>query len=342
MRATPLVLVLSAAATFGALSSACGTPAPKCSVANCTGCCDSSGACVQPVTAAQCGASGNACIACSSGATCDLGVCKGGSGTGGGAGTGGGSATGGGAATGGGSATGGGAASGGGSGTGGGAASGGGTATGGGSATGGGTATGGGGGATSFDAGLVTLDDGGTAVPPTIALTFAASCGTVNRCPGNELGTWVYTAGCIEDSAFSALGGPLAQVGCSATFANKSGSIAGSVRFDGASVTRTVVGAVSTTMTASGTACVFGCSNVAGYFPAGISGTCALNAGGTACVCDLSIDIGEAGAQTYQWTADGGLALGSGETFDACIMGSSLQFRETTQGALPAVFALSK
>jgi hypothetical protein len=56
---------------------------PKCSPANCTGCCDATGQCQTP-SAAQCGANGLACQACNAAQTCVQGICTfpGGIGTG--------------------------------------------------------------------------------------------------------------------------------------------------------------------------------------------------------------------------------------------------------------------
>jgi hypothetical protein len=299
-----------------------------------------------------CGLSGNGCVVCNVGTNCEFGRCVtastgGGSGGGTGGGTGGGAMGGGtgGGATGGG--TGGGATGGGtgggttGGGTGGGATGGG---TGGG-ATGGGTG-GGDAGMPMFDAGTVTRPDGGTLNPQTFAITFAQDCGNVTLCSGNEVDAWAYTAGCIDDAAFTPVTNAAQQFGCSATVSNKNGALAGSVVFDGTMVHRSARGEVNYTLTATGSTCVQGCAffgpQLASY---GLRGSCASN--GTACVCDLTFDIAQSGSYSYtynggQLTVMGATSDGGSETYESCITGSNLTYRETTQGGIPGVFTLTK
>jgi hypothetical protein len=50
---------------------ACGTPAPKCTTANCTGCCDQmTDTCRAGSEATACGVGGTLCVACPSTQTC--------------------------------------------------------------------------------------------------------------------------------------------------------------------------------------------------------------------------------------------------------------------------------
>jgi hypothetical protein len=176
--------------------------------------------------------------------------------------------------------------------------------------------------------------------PPTVRLSFAPSCGTVTSCPGNEVASWYYTAGCIEDSAFTVVTNAAGQVGCTATVSDKDGGVAGSVIFDGTQVHRSVVGQITYKMTATGSFCLQFCSSIPGQLPAGISGSCAVQ--GQACICDLAFDIGQSGSQGYTYS-NGVLTLADGDTFDSCITGLELRYRETTtQGAIPGIFTLSK
>lgn len=55
---------------------ACQAPTPTCGSANCGGCCDANGQCIASPTTQQCGKGGAACSACSSGYTCNVGVCQ--------------------------------------------------------------------------------------------------------------------------------------------------------------------------------------------------------------------------------------------------------------------------
>jgi hypothetical protein len=76
----------------------CGTTTKRCLRSNCAGCCDENDECKSGTAAIACGSDGRTCSACTSGMSCDAGVCVSGngggsSGTGGGnTGTGGGSA----------------------------------------------------------------------------------------------------------------------------------------------------------------------------------------------------------------------------------------------------------
>ncbi len=326
----PRLSVLVFASALSGAFFACGTSAPKCSPVSCAGCCTEAGACVDGKVQTECGSQGNACASCGAGTACEFGICRGAS-TGGGSGA----VTGGGAGGGG-----GGSATGGGTGTGGGSATGGGA---GGAAGGGGGATGGGGGSRP-DAGPVILDagtpgvDGGTLFPPTVPLTFMATCGPVAPCAGNEIGNWMYSAGCIDNSAFTLLSGLVAQLGCTSTISGKNGAIAGAVVFDGTNVHRNVVGLVNFHFAAVGQTCVALCSNVSGQLPAGMTGTCAAT--GSACECDLSFDLSDNLTQPYTYTGGMLATATSMEQYNTCITGPSLAYRETTDGGIPGVFTL--
>lgn len=171
------------------------------------------------------------------------------------------------------------------------------------------------------------------------------NCGNVTSCPGNEVDAWAYSSGCIDDSAFSRVTNAAMSVGCSASVTNKNGSIAGSVVFDGTAVHRVVVGAVNFTLTAGGNcgSALF-CNAIPGQLGSfGISGTCSVV--GADCVCALTFPIGQTGSQSYTYV--GGVltvqrAAGGPETYESCITGSSLQYRETTDGGIPGVFSLTK
>ena len=197
-----------------------------------------------------------------------------------------------------------------------------------------------------FDAGTVTRPDGGVLNPPTIALTFAPNCGVVTTCAGNEVDAWAYASGCIDDSAFSRVTSAASSFGCSATVTNKNGAIAGSVVFDGTTVHRSVVGAVNFTFSA-GNPCnnSFVCGAIPGQLGTyGITGTCAIV--GAECVCDLTFPLSQTDSQLYTYssgvltvqTGDGGTP----DTYDSCITGSTLRYRETTDGGIPGVFSLTK
>lgn len=204
----------------------------------------------------------------------------------------------------------------------------------------GGGSTGGGGGAPRFDAGTVVRPDGGTLTPPTVVLTFANDCGAVSNCAGNEVDAWAYATGCIDNSAFSRVTQAAMSAGCTATVTNKNGAISGSALFDGTAVHRAVVGQVNFTLTA-GPPCNTACSFIPGQLAQyGITGTCAVV--GTNCVCDLTFDIGQSGSQNYTYTLGQLTTTSPAETYDSCINGTVMRYRETTDGGIPGVFSLSK
>ena len=95
-----------------ALAAPSCSPAPRCTVANCGGCCTDQGVCARGDTAAACGKGGSMCSTCTGSSSCMAGACSmgsgGGTGTGGNTGVGGGSGTGGNTSAGGGSGVGGG------------------------------------------------------------------------------------------------------------------------------------------------------------------------------------------------------------------------------------------
>jgi hypothetical protein len=189
-----------------------------------------------------------------------------------------------------------------------------------------------------LDAGTIGLD-GGVITPPTVALTFAQSCGSVTTCPGSEVGSWVYTMGCIDDSAFARVTGAATQVGCSATVSNKNGSIAGAVVFDGQLVRRNVAGLVNFHLSASGGFCLQGCSFIPSQLTGfGVSGTCAPAL--TTCECDLSFDIGDMTTNPYTYI-NGVLSAGP-DTYNSCITGTTLRYRDVSDGGVAGVFSLAR
>jgi hypothetical protein len=201
----------------------------------------------------------------------------------------------------------------------------------GGGATGGGTgggATGGGTGGGSTDAGM----------PPTFNLTFAASCGSQPTCGGNPVGTWFYTAGCIEDAAFS----QIQQLCAGATISNKMGTASGSLVFTPTTVTRSITGSVTFSMHATDAFCIQSCPNLPSFLATyGVSGTCTGTA--TACDCTWTAPFGSSGTDSY--TASNGvitLTSGNPRTFAYCVTGGTMQYTETTLNATePGLYTLA-
>lgn len=331
---------VAALAVGSVVGFACGTPAPKCSVASCAGCCSTDGTCQGGNTTTACGSQGNACVACPLTGSCVAGACMAGSGTGGGSAAGG-SAAGGSAA--GGSAAGGSAA--GGSAAGGSAA--GGSAAGG---TAGGSTAGGAGG------GMMLMFDAG--MPANVAITFAANCNASNPCGGALPGLWHYQSFCVEDAIFSRL---LSACGgaTQTQILNRSGTARGAVFFNATQMARSVSGAVDFSLSTVNSTCVNGFMGIGGctqlptlLAQAGVTGTCALSlpdggASTSTCTCNLTFPFNDQATEDYT-TAGNTITTPRGRTFDYCVQGTSMTYEETTPASImgiardPGVSTLAK
>ncbi len=169
--------------------------------------------------------------------------------------------------------------------------------------------------------------DAGDGGPKTGALTFRG-CAALTPCGGAVPGTWDFTGGCLED--------PLAsfRAACPGLVERSArGTLQGSVAFTGGSAS----GAVSRTLQISVVADVtFPSSCVApatctlvplligGYLP-GATATCS---GTTSCLCTITYNRSENASTTYT-TAGNSIAFANGETFDYCITGARMQYRQT-------------
>ena len=221
---------------------------------------------------------------------------------------------------------------GGGSGGGGGAIGGG---SGGGGATGGGS---GGGGATGGGAG-----GGGAAVtcqsmtPPTIPITFPATCPSPTPCGGNPSGTYFYSAACIGQAEFQPLITRIENAGCGAGTVHLNGfdgGLAGYATFsNGTNVCRVVHGGVTVSATITGicanaTACGFLAGGIA---QGGYTGACAVDAGACNCVVTKDITIDNPGS-FYTVGPTTLTVTGTNQTFETCLNGSTFTTRELDAG----------
>ena len=197
---------------------------------------------------------------------------------------------------------------------------------GGGGSSGGGTATGGGsgGGSAGGSAGGSGGGSAGAAEPPVVQLSID-NCPSLTACGGTpQLGTWFYTAGCVNNPFKGA------QQACGAiTFSNLAGTVKGKVTFDAVTVTRRVETSVSGTLNVP-SSCLMGfltCAQMQAQlrqqYP---TATCA--AAGAGCDCSVTEDglINDASA----WSVSGStITVGSG-TYDYCIApASTLKYRRT-------------
>jgi hypothetical protein len=60
----------------------------------------------------------------------------------------------------------------------------------------------------------------------------------------------------------------------------------------------------------------------------------------TTCECDLSFDIGDMTTTTY--TYNNGLISTPTDTFQSCITGSTLRYRDVTDGGIAGIFSLTQ
>ena len=208
---------------------------------------------------------------------------------------------------------------------------------GGGGGSGGGAAGGGsGGGAAGGGAG-----GGAECTPATVNITFDAGCASLpspGACGGDLTGKWCYTGYCIDPRSVF----PLIDTGCDGgiTYSNLSGTITGSVFFDG--------GATAGITTRNTTTTLAGRANVplscyplastcaalqAGLNYAGLPTTCAdSDAGVGTCDCDFGASDTNASAGSAYLVDGGSLTVfGSpNQTYEFCVQSSVARYRETS------------
>lgn len=206
----------------------------------------------------------------------------------------------------------------GGGGTGGGAGGGSVGGTGGGAGGGTGSATGGGaGGGAPSDC-----------TPSTHSIVFDAGCPATftNACGGNVDGKWCYTDYCISDQVLMA---PVVAACPTVTWSDFTGTVNGSIAFDGGSVARDVHWTITGTVSFPAECNTSTCSSLETPLEAvGLTANCS-NAG-QGCSCVLADDDFDTG--TGLVTFDGGtLSVGgpAGRSYDYCVQGNALQYVET-------------
>jgi hypothetical protein len=179
-------------------------------------------------------------------------------------------------------------------------------------------------------------DPGGT--PGTV--TLADTCPTFTPCGGTLPGTWHYTNACFEKSALfpSSL---FTNIGCGtpAFGALSSSTIIGSVAFATTQVTRS--GTVSLTLnitTTSGGYCT--CGNLQSALAYAYSA--AVCTGTATCVCTVTFD-GSVNDSTAYTAAGNVITLNGSRTFDYCVSGNTLKYKETTAtDPEPGIFTAAK
>ena len=164
-------------------------------------------------------------------------------------------------------------------------------------------------------------------------------CTPLAACGGDVKGLWRITSGCVDDASFAA-----AKQQCPGlTESNVKFQARGVVFADAAKVTRKTEVKFTATLavpaackTAIGT-----CADVgtAIKFTGLDTATCTDAAGG-GCSCDVGSQTTESTSDTY--TTAGNTLTSGARTFDYCVAGSEIKYKETTAKAVPAVFTLTK
>ncbi len=188
-----------------------------------------------------------------------------------------------------------------------------------------------------------------------MTLTFPATCTTFAPCGGNLPGTYVYTAGCVEDAEFAPVLNALSFCGTNVvTVSNKSGTIQGSLTFTASQVSRAATGGLSFTLTIGGSTCanMVACNQIQGALTSfGASGTCALGSTGTTCICNVTRPWSNTTNESYVAAANQINVAGASTTkvYDYCVTngGAKLEHHEVTDAGTtyirdPGHFTLAK
>jgi hypothetical protein len=204
------------------------------------------------------------------------------------------------------------------------------------------------GGGSEAGSGSETGTDAGTDSSVDIAITGPfidlqyMTCTPLAACGGDVTGTWRLSGGCVDQGAFEA-----AKAQCAGlTESNVKFQARGVVFADAAKITRKTEVKFTATLDVPAV-CVAanplgaGCANMAAAikFTGIATATCADAAGG-ACTCDVGDQTTENTTDAY--TTAGNTLTSGARTFDYCVAGSEIKYKETTAKAVPAVFTLTK
>jgi hypothetical protein len=223
----------------------------------------------------------------------------------------------------------------------------------GGSSTGGGAAVDGGGGGSeggSIDAGGNTdaAIDAGVDSSTELAITGNfidlqyKACTPLAACGGDVKGLWRLTGGCVDSGAFDA-----AKAQCAGlTESNVKFQARGVVFADATKITRKTEVKFTATLDVPAV-CVAAnplgatCANAATAIKfAGIANATCVDGAGGACTCNVSDQTTDNSTDTY--TTAGNTLTSGARTFDYCVAGTQLEYKETTAKAIPAIFTLTK
>lgn len=217
-------------------------------------------------------------------------------------------------------------------------------AGGGGTEAGGNTEAGGGTDAGKTDAPADTGTVDSAVTGPFVSIQYGG-CAAFAPCGGDEKGLWKITGGCVSEAIFEqAKGACPTLVEKDVKFEGR-----GSVNADGTNIERKVelkfsatfeIPASCKTQNPLGSTCT---AAEQGLKFAGVkTATCKDAAAGGGCDCDVTNEFGETTKDTYTTAGNTLTSANPARTFDYCVAGTSITYRETTKDAVPAVFALAK
>ena len=163
-------------------------------------------------------------------------------------------------------------------------------------------------------------DAGGGGEAPDVTISIAESCEDVTPCGGDLLGSWHYTAGCLEDPF-----GPLYDECPSATVSEQVATARGTITVGpfevGQDATVHVSARVYVPAECSAGMCELVEASLAGVVD---SASCAPESGG----CDCEVEVTDSIVRNDTYTISGGiLTSGSGERYAFCVDGASLRYQ---------------
>ncbi len=170
-------------------------------------------------------------------------------------------------------------------------------------------------------------------LPDTPDVTFEDDdCPSFAPCGGALTGSWVYTGACID------LEQQLRAGGCAADAVNVEATVSGSLRFNGDTVQHRGTGSGNGELRITNicTLAIGGCPGLRALID-GDDDACVQT--GTDCLCAFATEELEWDEDTYR-AAGSTFTLGSGRTFDYCVTGATLTYRETSEGVSPQDAAL--
>jgi hypothetical protein len=169
------------------------------------------------------------------------------------------------------------------------------------------------------------------------------SCAAFTACGGDVKGLWRLTGGCVDEGAFAA-----AKAQCPGIVeSNVKFQARGVVSADATTITRKTEVKFTATLAVPvecknanplGTTCK--AAEAAVQFAGIKTATCTDAAAGGGCDCNVGDSTSDDTTDTYS-TAGNTLTSGV-RTFDYCVAGSDLTYKETTAKAIPAVYTLAK